>query len=105
MIRRYTASADTTIVNAYQRNLRIRGTGSNAGRADVLETFSIYGRQAPSSSNSTASQELSRILIQFPISEISSDRDAGTVPTSGNVDFFLRMYNIQLDSLLEKRYT
>ena len=93
MIRRYTASADTTIVNAYQRNLRIRGTGSNAGRADVLETFSIYGRQAPSSSNSTASQELSRILIQFPISEISSDRDAGTVPTSGNVDFFLRMYN------------
>lgn len=93
MIRRYTASADTTIVNAYQRNLSTRGTGSNTGRADVLETFSIYGRQAQSSSNTAASQELSRILIQFPVSEISSDRDAGTVPASGSVDFFLRLYN------------
>ena len=93
MLKRYTASADTTIVNAYQRNLRIRGTGSNTGRADVLETFSIYGRQAHSSSTTRASQELSRILIQFPVSEITSDREAGTVPASGSVDFVLRMYN------------
>jgi hypothetical protein len=93
MLKRYTASADTTIVNAYQRNLRTRGTGSNTGRADVLETFSIYGRQAHSSSTTRASQELSRILIQFPVSEITSDREAGTVPASGSVDFVLRMYN------------
>ena len=58
MLIRYTASADNTIVNAYQLNLRTRGTGANAGQADVLETFSIYGRVT------TSSQELSRILIK-----------------------------------------
>ena len=54
---RYTASADNTIVSAYQLNLSTRGTGANAGAADVLETFSIYGRIT------TSSQELSRILL------------------------------------------
>ena len=38
-IRRYTASADTTIVSAYKADLRTRGTGSNMGQADVLEVF------------------------------------------------------------------
>ena len=93
MLLRYTASADNTIVSAYQPNLETRGTGSNAGRADVLETFSIYGRQQVSSSEYSASQELSRILIQFPVPNISSDRTAGTLPTSGNVNFYLRMFN------------
>ena len=55
-IKRYKADADNTIVNAYQANLRTRGTGANAGQADVLEAYSIYGRQ------NTSSQELSRIL-------------------------------------------
>ena len=48
MILRYTASADNTIVNAFKTNLSKRATGSNAGLADVLETYSIYGRQAVS---------------------------------------------------------
>ena len=56
-IKRYTASADNTVVNAYEPNLITRGTGANAGAADVLETFSIYGRVT------TSSQERSRILI------------------------------------------
>tara|TARA_B100001123_G_scaffold443705_2_gene590413 strand:- start:20411 stop:22168 length:1758 start_codon:yes stop_codon:yes gene_type:complete len=86
-LKRYSASADTTIVNAYQQDLTTRGTGANAGMADVLETFSIYGRQ------STSSAELSRILVQFPIDDISDDRTAGTLPASGNVSFYLRMFN------------
>ncbi|MAG26046.1 hypothetical protein CMI47_10745 [Candidatus Pacearchaeota archaeon] len=86
-IKRYTASADTTIVNAFQPNLKTRGTGANMGYADVLETFSVYGRQ------SSGSQELSRILIQFPINSIVTDRTAGTIPASGSVTFYLRMYN------------
>ena len=53
-LKKYKADADTTIVNAYRLDLTTRGTGANAGAADVLETFSIYGRQ------STSSQELSR---------------------------------------------
>ena len=60
---RYTASADNTIVNTYQSNLRTRATGANTGQADILEVYSIYGRQTPYQSSSSgitlASQELS----------------------------------------------
>ena len=88
---RYTASADTTITNAFKANLSIRGTGSNMGLADVLESFSIYGQV--SSSTGGVSSEKSRILVNFPIGKISSDRTAGTIPASGSVSFFLRMFN------------
>ena len=84
---RYTASADNTIVNAFQPDLRTRGTGANAGEADVLEVFSIYGRQ------STSSQELSRVLIKFPIDEISNNRSTGAIPASGSVSFYLKVFN------------
>jgi hypothetical protein len=84
---RYTASADTTIVNAFQPNLRTRGTGANAGMADVMEVFSIYGRQA------TGSQELSRILVKFPITNISTDRTNSVIPASGSVSFYMRLFS------------
>ena len=93
MLTRYTASADNTIVNAFQAGFNTRGTGSNSGLADVIETYSIYGRESISSSAAPASQELSRILIQFPITSISNDRTAGTVPASGSVKFYLRLFN------------
>ena len=86
-ILRYTASADTTIVNAFQPNLTTRGTGANAGEADVMEVFSIYGRQA------SGSQELSRILLKFPTTSIAADRAANTIPASGSVSFYLRVFN------------
>ena len=72
-IKRYYASADNTITNAYQSNLTTRGTGSNMGLSDILEVFSIYGQE------SSGSQELSRVLIKFDISgsanTIKSDAD------------------------------
>ena len=43
-IKRYVASADTTITNAFGADLRTRGTGSNMGASDSLEVFSIYGQ-------------------------------------------------------------
>lgn len=86
-LKRYTASLDTTIANAYQPNLTTRATGANMGASDVLDVFSIYGRQ------STSSAELSRILIKFPVTDMSSDRTADTLPASGNVSFYLRMFN------------
>tara|TARA_Y100000034_G_scaffold136875_1_gene216589 strand:- start:2032 stop:3639 length:1608 start_codon:yes stop_codon:yes gene_type:complete len=97
--KRYVASADTTIVNTYQPDLKIRGTGANAGMADVLEVYSVYGRQASSS------QELSRVLIKFPVSSISSDRTAGSIPASGSVSFYLRMYNAQHSKTVPKSFT
>ena len=98
MIRRYTASADTTIVNAYQRDLILRGTGSNTGMADVLEVFSIYGRKT------SGSQELSRVLMKFPITEISTERNRGTVPASGSVSFYLRVHNAPSSKTVPKDY-
>ena len=86
-IKRYSATADTTISNAFKENLTTRGTGSNMGRADSLEVFSIYGQAT------TGSAELSRILIQFPTSEIGTDRITGVIPQSGNVSFYLKMFN------------
>ena len=68
-IKRYTANADNTITNAFAADLVTRGTGSNMGAADILEVFSLYGQ-----GNTTSSAELSRALVQFPISQIRSDR-------------------------------
>ena len=90
-ILRYSASADTTITSAFEAGLVYRGTGSNMGYADSLEVSSIYGQL--SSSTDGQSQELSRILIQFPISTISANRTASKIPASGSVTFNLKMYN------------
>jgi len=97
-IKKYNADADTTIANAYQSNLTTRGTGANAGMADVLETFSVYGRQ------SSSSQELSRILIKFPMSGITTDRAAGTIPASGSVSFYLKLHNAKTSKTVPKNF-
>jgi len=88
-IKKYKADADNTIVNTFKPGLKLRATGSNAGYADIIEAYSIYGRE------SSGSQELSRILIKFPISEISADRTASTIPASGSVSFYLRLFNAE----------
>jgi len=96
---RYTASADTTIVNAYQLNLQTRGTGANAGMADVGEVFSIYGRV------SSGSQELSRMLLKFPISQLSADRTNSVLPASGSVSYYLRMFNAPTSKTTPRDYS
>ena len=90
MIRRFYAKKDNTISNAFDESLSIRATGSNMGASDVLEIFSVYGQ---ASSSSGFSSELARVLIEFPITEISSSRVAGNIPASGSVSFYLKMFN------------
>ncbi len=96
-IKKYFANKDNTITNAFEANLTSRGTGSNMGQSDVLEVFSIYGQAlqatstGPAGSKKTA--ELSRILVEFPIDDIVTDRSNNNIPASGSVDFFLRLYN------------
>ena len=94
-IKRYTANKDNTITNAFEQNLTIRGTGSNMGAADVVEVFSIYGQAFGSSSleGVTQTQELSRMLVQFPIADITTDRTNLAIPASGSVEFYLRLFN------------
>ena len=105
-ILRYTASADTTITNAFKAyNVSsIRATGSNMGASDILETFSIYGQY------STSSSELSRILVKFPVTgatSIKTDRDASLIPASGSsaLKFYLRLFNARHDEQLPENLT
>ena len=97
-IKKYFATKNNTITNAFESNLVTRGTGANMGLSDVLEVFSIYGQAIqPSSSahgrGSEKTSELSRILVHFPVNEISTDRSNENIPASGSVDFYLRLYN------------
>jgi hypothetical protein len=102
-IYRYTASADNTITNAFRSNLVGRGTGSNMGAADVLEAFYIVGQ---TSGTAGLSSEKSRILINFPFSDIVSDRNASppVVAASGSVSWYLRLYNARHASTLPKKF-
>ena len=99
-IKRYYASADNTITNAFQSNLTTRATGANMGLSDILEVFSIYGQE------SSGSQELARALIKFDLSgaanTIKVDRDNGDLPAANQVDFYLRLYNAEHSQTLPK---
>ena len=104
-IRRYTATKDNTISDAFRSNLNTRATGSNMGFSDSLEVFSIYGQV---SSSAGFTRERSRILIKFPVTgttSIEADRNAGLIPTSGNVNFYLNMYNAVTPNTLPRNFT
>jgi len=103
-IHRFTASLDNTITNAFKLGLQLRATGSNQGLADSLQVFSIYGQGSGSAGVGTT-VEKSRILIQFPVDEISAARDDGTIPASGSVNFYLRMFNARHPFTVPKEYT
>ena len=102
-IKRYYATKDNTITNAFKSNLQTRGVSGNMGQSDILEVFSIYGQV--SSSDDGFSSELSRVLIQFDTNVINTDRTAGTIPASGNVNFFLTMYDAEHTQTTPKDYT
>ena len=102
---RYTASLDNTIVNAFQPNLTTRGTGANCGQADIVEVYSIYGHAPMATASQTSgSQELSRILIQFPVEQISADRTAKKIPASGSVSFYLKLHNAETSKTVPRDF-
>ena len=98
MLFRSYATKDNTITNAFEENLTTRGTGSNMGASDILETFSIYAQA------SSGSSELARILIEFDTDELSSDRTAGKLPASGSVSWYLKMYNAPHSQTVPSNY-
>ena len=102
MIRRYYATKDNTITNAFEDNLSTRATGSNMGASDILEVFSIHGQASSSSGLST---ELARTLIEFNITEISSSRETSDIPASGSVSFYLKMYNVPHSQTIPSNFT
>jgi hypothetical protein len=91
-LKRYISDADTTIANAFKANLQTRGVSGNMGQSDILETFSIYAQA------SSTSSELERILVKFPVTGttigyMSHDREQDSIPASGSVSFYLRLFN------------
>ena len=98
MIKRFFAKKDNTITNAYQEGLSTRGTGSNMGASDILEVFSIYGQASETSS------ELARTLIQFDENELASARSQGSLPSAGNVSWFLKLYDAQHSETTPSNY-
>ena len=93
-IRRYYAEKDNSITNAFKTDLinsGSRATGSNMGQADILEVFSLY--RTGSEVGASEAQQLMRYMIQFPVTDIITDRTAKKIPESGSVSFYLKLYN------------
>ena len=103
MIKKIYANADNTITNAHKplpnSFSATRATGSNMGASDILEVYGLYGNY------STSSAEISRALIQFPMTEISSLRANDEIPGSGSVNFFLSLKNAPSEETLPSDYT
>lgn len=97
-IKKFFATADTTITDAYKYDNRNRATLSNMGASDSLEVFFLSG------AISQTSLEKSRILIKFPVEEIGAARTAGSIPASGNVSFYLNLYNVKHPLTLPRDY-
>lgn len=89
MIKRYFATKDNTLTNAYEPDLVTRGTGSNMGQSDILEVFTIYGQT--SSSADGLSREKANILLEFDTTQIVADKTSGAI-SSGSA-FYLKLYN------------
>ncbi len=98
-VKRYVADADNTITNAFEENLTTRATGSNMGESDILETFYLYAQA------SSASQELSRAIVKFPVDNIILDRTNNKIPVSGNVNFYLKLSNAPHSNTLPTKFT
>jgi hypothetical protein len=91
MIKRYNATKDNTITNAFRESLATSGSQANMGASDILEVFSIYGQVLDETD--TYSLEEARILIEFDISEIQADIAAGTLDSGAQ--FYLRLFNAE----------
>jgi hypothetical protein len=97
-LKRYFATADNSITNAYKADGQTRATDSNTGEADVLEVFANYGDVQEEE------MEVSRILIQFDINKIAQDIADEVIPSEG-VTWHLKMYNVEHGLTVPKDFT
>lgn len=99
-VKKFYATADTTITNAYKESLRERGTDANMGLSDSLEVFFIYG-QNPKPDVEADKLEEARILIKFDTDLIKSHYN-NTFPT--DVKFILKLTNAVHPFTLARNY-
>ena len=98
-IKKFFATKDNTITNAFLPGLRRRATSSNMGASDILEAFSIYAQQ------SSASLERARILVQYPTDKLLTSRNQNEIPLSGSVNFYLRLFNAEHSFTTPENFT
>jgi len=100
-IKRFIAEKDATITNSFRSGFFSSGSLGNTGRADSLQTHVIYGQTL-----NTASNELARILVEFPTDDILTSIQDGIIPSgSGNQEYWLRMFNVEHPETLPKDFT
>lgn len=100
MIKRYFATKDNTITNAFEADMTTRGTGSNMGQSDILEVFTVYGQV---SSSAGLQRETANILLQFDASQIATDKTSGAI-SSGSA-FYLKLFNCKHSQTLPRDYS
>jgi hypothetical protein len=98
-IKKYLCDNNCTISNMFKDNLLQSASLSNTSLADSLEASRIYAQTHASSS------EVARFLLDFPITTITSDRTAGTIPASGSVSFYLQIGNQRHPYTLPRQMT
>ena len=99
-VKKFYATADTTITNAYKEDLKTRGVDANMGLSDSLEIFFIYGQNPDPNALDAEKLEEARILVKF-------DTDAivdyyGSFPT--DVKFVLKLSNARHPFTLARNY-
>lgn len=97
-IKRFKSTKDNTITDAFKADLTGRGTSGSMGASDILEVFSIHAQANESS------LEKSRIIIEFPVDEISTKRASAEIPKSGSVSFKLKMFNAEHSQTTPSQY-
>ena len=99
-VKKFYATADTTITNAYKENMKLRGTDANMGLSDSLETFFIFGQTADPQALLADKLEEARILLKFDTDAIVSHY--GSFPSS--VKFVLKLTNAEHPFTLARNY-
>ena len=95
-IKRYYATKDSTITDAYKSDLSTRATGSNARLSDIVEVFSIYGQVTDES------VEKSRTLLQFDATKIKADQTSKDVPSKAK--YYLKLFNAEHGERLPRNF-
>ena len=99
-VKKFYATADTTITNAYKENLKERGTDANMGLSDSLEVFFIFGQTPDPDALVADKLEEARVLIKFDTAAIVSHY--GSFPS--DVKFVLKLTNAVHPFTLARNY-
>ena len=101
-IKKFYATADTTITNAYKEDISTRATDSNMGLADSLELFFIYAQTPDADATDEQKREEARIVLKFDTAAILANY-SNSFPSG--VKFVLKLTNAEHPFTLPKNYS